>query len=135
MIVEAVRFAGQSIAELIAHAPADDPCAVVTAFTAFWKQMLLDSDYRAGCPVLALAVDHSDDNDRATLVVREVFAQWRTILSDRLRATGIDDARADTLATVAIAAAEGAVVLCRVQRSSQPLDDISAGLCALLSDA
>ena len=134
MIVEAVRFAGRSIADLLDGAPTDDPGAVVSAFTAFWRQVLFDTDHRAGCPVLALAIDSHGDDESAG-VVREVFAWWHTVLSRRLRLSGVAGERADSFTTVAIAAAEGAVVLCRVQRCAQPLDHVEAALRALITRA
>jgi hypothetical protein len=52
-----------------------------------------------------------------------------------LRAGGVTPARPRRLATMTIAAVEGAVVLCRTERSGRPLRDVGAELELLLKSA
>lgn len=132
MIVEAVRLAGDHVAGLIERTDAEDPCAVIRRLADFWRGVLADGQHRAGCPVVALAVDQRGDDPAAEQVVREVFALWQQRLAEVFTASGMDVARAGRLALLVIAAAEGAVVLCRAQRDAQPLDDICVELCALV---
>ncbi|MFD9961583.1 TetR/AcrR family transcriptional regulator [Amycolatopsis sp. NPDC058986] len=125
LITSAVGQAGEFIGGLIDQAVADgDPRAVLDGFVAFWKRSLLDSGYRAGCPIVALAVDNREDLPEAAELVREIFARWHEKLRDLLVGEGVPTDRARRLATLAVAAIEGAVILCRAERSSVPLDDV-----------
>lgn len=135
MIVEAVRLAGDHVAGLIERTGGEDPCAVVHRLADFWRGVLRGGDHRAGCPVVALAVDQRGDDPVAAQVVREVFALWQQRLAEVFTASGIEPDRAGRLATVVIAAAEGAVLLCRARGDAQPLDDVCVELCALLRQA
>jgi TetR/AcrR family transcriptional regulator, lmrAB and yxaGH operons repressor len=49
--------------------------------------------------------------------------------------SGIENGRAQRLASLVIAAIEGAVILSRTQRATQPLHDAAAELELLLRDA
>jgi TetR/AcrR family transcriptional regulator, lmrAB and yxaGH operons repressor len=133
MIGEAVRLAGDHIATVLERADTTDPCAVVRSFVTYWKQVLTESDYRAGCPVLALAVDRSDERGAADEIVRDVFVRWHTTLRTLFVTCGVAPERAGSLAHLCVAAAEGAVVLSRARASVQPLDDVADELCAALA--
>ncbi len=128
LIVDAVRLAGERIAAVIARADTRKPSTVVETFVTFWRRELVESDFRAGCPVVALAVDGRDEPD----VVTEVFALWHTTLRTLLVAAGLDLARSARLAHLCVAAVEGAILLCRARRDTVPLDDVGAELGALL---
>ena len=45
--------------ELTAGGPVDG----MREFLVMWRKIIVDSDYRAGCPVLAVAVEEPDDDD------------------------------------------------------------------------
>src|SRR5438132_14340952 len=58
LIEEATRYAGDFIAAGLAAAlAADDPAAAVKRFASFWRGLLRDSDYTAGCPVVAASLE------------------------------------------------------------------------------
>jgi hypothetical protein len=63
------------------------------------------------------------------------FKRWEDILSEALAPHVAEDERARSIATLVIAAIEGAVVLSRAQRSSEPLERVSAELERTLSEA
>jgi hypothetical protein len=56
------------------------------------------------------------------------------MLADSLRERGADARDADGLATLVVAAVEGAVVMCRAQRDTGPLDRVAARLEVLVSE-
>jgi hypothetical protein len=64
----------------------------------------------------------------------EAFQRWEQLHVANLRRHGIDDDRAQSLATLIVAAIEGAVILSRAERSSQPLERVVDELHALLRD-
>lgn len=132
LIITAVRQAGSYISALIDLAVAGgDPHAALKQFVEFWKQSLADGDYKAGCPVVALAVGTRDDLPEATEVASEIFTCWQDKMCDLLMANGIEPDRAHRLTTLALAAIEGAILLSRTQRSAEPLDEVVAELAPL----
>lgn len=133
LILEAVRVAGRHVATLIGEPGEHDPEAVVRRFLDFWEHILIDADYLAGCPVVALTVDGQAGQPAVHDLVQEIFALWQAGLEEVLTASGVERRRSARLATLVIAAAEGAVLLCRAHRSAEPLHDVCAELCALLA--
>lgn len=126
LILTAVRQAGDLLTGLIDPGPDGDPRALFDRFVSLWKQSLAHSDFTAGCPIVALAVEHRDDLPEATELVREIFAEWRQRISAILGDAGVPADRARRLAVLTVSAIEGAIVLCRAERSVAPLDDVAA---------
>ena len=136
LVEDAVRYAGEYIVGTIDRAAEDgDPVKVLRAFTAAWRRVLEDSDFRAGCPVVAVAVEAHEDESTLTAAVSDVFARWHESLVGLLRARSVSEARSRRLAMTMVAAIEGAVVLCRATRSVQPLNDVGRELETLLDEA
>ena len=100
-------------------------------FVEMWREKLIDSDYTAGCPVLAAAVGSgavgSGAVDRVdlTTVAGDIFRRWSEASRQAYIRAGFADTEASALAHTTIAALEGAVVLCRSARSLDPLDDVA----------
>jgi AcrR family transcriptional regulator len=136
MLVGAVRLAGDHITALIdGLADRHDPLEVVAAFVGFWRQALAASDFRAGCPIVAMAVDRRSAPPEVTELVREIFTTWRERIAGLVTARGVPAARAGRLATLVVAAVEGAIVLCRVEGCATPLDDVVAEVGLVLAAA
>jgi TetR/AcrR family transcriptional regulator, lmrAB and yxaGH operons repressor len=125
ILTEALRFAGEKITALIDDAVDHGGISLVGEFVDFWERTLLGSDFTAGCPVVAAAIGSADDDPALTDVAGEIFARWRAALTRAFRSDGFDEADATSLAVTAIAALEGAVVLCRSTRSAGPLRDVA----------
>jgi AcrR family transcriptional regulator len=133
LVLGAARQAGDFITRMVDEAAAGgDARQVMGRFIAFWKHSLTDTDYRAGCPVVALAVDSREDIPDAAELVREIFARWQVSLSDLLVADGFSAERAQRLATLVVASVEGAIILARARRDLSSLDDVLAEIAPLL---
>ena len=126
ILTEALRFAGDAITATTEGAQGGIP--LVRNFVEFWEHSLAESDFNAGCPVVAAAIGSADDDPALSLVAGEIFDRWRAALSRAFVADGFDDADAGSLAVTCIAALEGAVVLCRSTRSADPLRDVAQQL-------
>ncbi len=136
LVEEAVGLAGEHVSGLIVEAArGGSPVAVVDRFVAMWREQLVESGFRDGCPVLAVAVESDDEHPQLTDTVAEVFGRWHDLLEALLVDAGLAAGRADRLATFVIASVEGALVLSRAQRRTGPLDDVGAELRALLTTA
>lgn len=133
---EAVAWAAAAIAERLDEALAQerDAAGVLRAFLAPWREVLERSDFRAGCPLVAITVE-TGVPPALTAAVADAFDGWRELLAARLRRAGIPPARARTLATLTLSAIEGAVLLCRAQRDTAPLDAVAAELARAIEAA
>jgi AcrR family transcriptional regulator len=109
-----------------------DPHAAVASFVRFWKRLLVGSVFRAGCGVLAVVVDSRPDVPEAVEGARVIFERWHQGLTGLLVADGYAPPRAARLATLMVAAIEGAIVLCRARGDVAPLDDVAAEIDLLL---
>lgn len=72
-----------------------------------------------GCPLnnLTLELSLADPDFRAEMA--KTFAQWETVLAQRIRADGLRDA--DSTAVLVIAAYSGAMAMAKAEQSSEPL--------------
>lgn len=132
---EAVRYAGDYLgAGVRASTRDDDPGAPVRAFLGWWRRVLVRSDFRAGCPIVAVTVE-SPLPDRLAEAAAAAFRRWEGDLTAGLVSAGAPRPRAARLATLIVAAVEGATVLCRAERSLAPLDDVTAELEELIAAA
>lgn len=122
---EALEYAGLEITTAIDEAAGESAAALLRLFVKFWEQSLIDSDYSAGCPVLAAAVGSGEDEQQLTSVAGEIFSRWREASKQAYVREGFEPADATALADTTISAMEGAVVLCRSTRSLEPLHDVA----------
>ena len=133
---ETIRWAGASIGGLVDRsASAGDPVRMVRDFVALWRTQLDRSDFGAGCPVAAAAVESADELPGLVAVAGEQFARWQAAFAGCLRGAGVRRARAARLATLAIASIEGAIVLCRAAHDIAPLDRVGRELELVVRDA
>ena len=136
LITEATRYAGDAVANLMTEAVEqhDDPVAAVDAIIGFWRTVLYDSDFAAGCPVIAATLE-SDHSPAARDAAREAFERWEQIYTEMLTRAGVREERALSLGSTAISAVEGAVILSRAQHSNGPLERVVEELRKLFHDA
>ncbi len=131
LCAEAVRWADDQVGADLRQAMAAGAAAGLRTFLNSWRTTLTDHGFERGCPVLAVAVQQ-DCDDAARDAAVFAFSNWTAALSTALRDEGMDHARAADLATLIVAAVEGAVAMCRAERSVQPLDVVGAQLQRLL---
>jgi AcrR family transcriptional regulator len=137
LATEAIRYQGDFVARSLRKELEAGPGAGLRAFLALWRKIVVDTDFHAGCPVLAVAIEEppGDEIPPALAVAAEVFEMWESLLSDSLREHGVQAEEAEQLATLVVAAVEGTVALCRAKRSIKPLDQTAEQLQALLDSA
>jgi TetR/AcrR family transcriptional repressor of lmrAB and yxaGH operons len=135
MVLDAVRMVGDRISRSLKDPADPDPQLVLDELAAFWRRHLLRTEYRGGCPVVALAVGGAELIANGEQLVADIFETWQISLMGLLTDRGVGAERSRRLAALVLSAIQGAVVLCRVQRSSAALDDVVAELSELLSRA
>ena len=136
LIDEAVAMAGDLMTGVIdAAMQAEDPVAAIDAFFALWRDRLVDSEFRSGCPIVAVAVDSNDDAPQLTRSAGAVFARWQAAFTALFQRHGLPEDRSRRLAALVVAAEEGAVVMCRAQQSTAPMEAASIEIHDLLVHA
>jgi TetR/AcrR family transcriptional regulator, lmrAB and yxaGH operons repressor len=125
LLTEALQFAGEAITELIDEAATKGGMYLVKQFVVFWEELLLESDFAAGCPVVAAAIGCAGEEPQLTTVAGSIFSHWRDALTRAFISDGFEDADAASLAIMCIASMEGAVVLCRSTRSVDPMREVA----------
>jgi AcrR family transcriptional regulator len=135
LLCEAVDYAGEHVAAIISEAPGS--VELLDTLLDKYRRQLLESDFRAGCPIVAVSVEAGEESDRermAPVVERAaaVFDRWSDLIAARFIADGMPPDRAGELAMLATAALEGAIVLARVRRDLTPLDVVHRQLRNLL---
>ncbi|MER6953981.1 TetR/AcrR family transcriptional regulator [Streptomyces sp. NPDC000618] len=136
LVEEAVELAGDFMAGVIEAAmQADDPVAGIDTFFTVWRDQLVKSRFRAGCPIVAVAVETNDEAPHLARSAGAAFAGWQEALTAMLRRHGLAEDRSRRLAALVVAAEEGAVVMCRAQQSSAPIEAVATEIHDLLVHA
>jgi AcrR family transcriptional regulator len=125
LLCEAVDYAGDHVGAIITEA--EGSLELLDTLIDKYRRQLLDTDFRAGCPIVAVSVEAGEQHDRermAPVIERAAaaFDRWTELIARRFVADGIPPDQATELAVVATAAIEGAIVLARVSRDLTPLD-------------
>jgi AcrR family transcriptional regulator len=125
LLCEAVDYAGEHVGAIITEA--EGGLELLDTLVDKYRRQLLDSDFRAGCPIAAVSVEAGEEQDRermAPVIERAaaVFDRWTELIAQRFLADGIPPDQAGGLAVLATSAIEGALLLARVRRDLAPLD-------------
>ena len=126
----AVQLVAGYVARRQQACAATTPAGVLACFIGMWREVVEASGGAAGCAIAGTAIDA--ENDTLVAVARAAFHQWIEVLAAQFAAVGIDRRQAVPLATTVVAALEGALILCRTERSAAPLDAVAAELARLL---
>jgi AcrR family transcriptional regulator len=121
LLREATDYAGAYVEGRIEAGAAAGPLAAIDRLVDEYRANLLASDFRAGCPVVAVAVE-ADEGPDLREHARDAFDRWRRALARGLVAEGVDAGRADELALHVIATFEGALILARAYADLAPLE-------------
>jgi len=135
LVEEATRYAGDIVASLAeSEVDRNDPLAGLKSIGAFWRGVLNNTDFAAGCPVVAASLEPRG-LPGAREAACDTFERFQDVHVQLLRRAGVSEARARSLAATAVSAVEGAIILSRAQRSSRPLDSTLDELTDLFTEA
>jgi AcrR family transcriptional regulator len=115
---EAIRVSGKTY-ELLIPAVFDVAPDLVTGVRMFFAGAaahLVETDYADACPIATIALEVSSSSEPMREACADVFESWIAAGSERF-----DVERARELTIALIAALEGAFVLARALRSTEPL--------------
>lgn len=112
------------IAEVLDGAPT--PGEGVARIIGVLSKGLAGSGFTSGCPVATTALDAASSREQVRRACDDAVFGWQRTLTTHLSAHGIADP--DTVATVVIAAVEGALLLARIRQDLAPLTAVAAHL-------
>jgi TetR/AcrR family transcriptional repressor of lmrAB and yxaGH operons len=126
LVDAAIELASERALSVLEALRGSQPKAVTQAFIDLWRAVLVRSDLRAGCAVLAVTVgtDSPDLLEHAA----SVFRAWRRRLAELYVEGGMEPRAAEQLATTLVAATEGAVVVSRAEQSLQAFELVGKAL-------
>ena len=128
-----VRRISAVLAALTREAPG--PVEAMRAYVRGAAEELAGSNYLFGCPVAPVILDLPDPGSPLAEACREAMEEWCGIYEATLAAAGVPAERAASLATMAVASLEGALLLARARRDVAPLDRIADEMEVLISGA
>jgi TetR/AcrR family transcriptional repressor of nem operon len=103
-----------------------DPIERVFGVLHGYRELLIASDWREGCPIGNLALELSATHPAARRLIAENFSAWRDAVAECLRRAADRlpaGVRPDQLALFVLTLMEGAVMLARTYRSIEPYDN------------
>jgi AcrR family transcriptional regulator len=115
LLREAVDYAGRYVERRLERG--DDPLAALDELFDEYCANLVASGFRAGCPVVAVAVESELRDD-----AMGAFERWRRALARGFEQVAIAGERADDLAVMTLASFEGGLILGRAYRDTGPLE-------------
>jgi AcrR family transcriptional regulator len=120
---EAIRVSGALYEQLIPAVldPAPDPVTGVRNFFAGAAEHLRETDYADACPIATVALEVSSSSETMREACADVFQSWIDAGAARFEAAGASTKTARELTIAMVCALEGAFVLSRALRSTEPL--------------
>lgn len=128
IVREAAQMAAEAMTSVVAGLSELPPVQGLRAFLGVWREMLSGSDFQSGCPVAAVTVSGTAADSELLDLVAATFVHWQSLCAAALRRGGVGGDEADRIGMLAVAAIEGAIIMCRAARSLEPLDVVGAEL-------
>lgn len=130
LIAAAVAERGAAALAQLHNLTNAEPVDLVRSFVQAWRALLQHFDFAVGCSLVGATVGGAPDDVRSGAAAQ--FRSWRAGMAEAFRSRGLNAEDAGDLAATVLAACEGAVVLCRAERSLQPLDAVERQLIRLI---
>ena len=129
---DAIRWTSERVLAHQRACRATTASCVLSCFIDMWRQVVVASKGAAGCVVAGVAIDTVAEAPGLIDVVRATFRSWSALLTEQLMAVGVPARRASAIAVSTVASMEGALILCRAEGTSEPLETVAAELMRLL---
>jgi AcrR family transcriptional regulator len=133
---EVIRRSGQMYFELFEAIfdAAPDAVTGVGDFFAGAAAVLRATDYADACPIATVALEVASTSEPLRQATADVFESWIAGAAARLAGAGIEADQARKLAVFLIASLEGAFVLSRAMRSTEPVEIAGAAATAAVME-
>ncbi len=121
LLREATGFSEEYVARRLQRAGGGGALAAIDGLYDHYCETLRATDFRGGCPVVAVAIEVPEEGPGLRDAAQAAFERWQTALAEAFETAGIESARAQELATLILAGFEGALILSRTYRDLAPL--------------
>jgi AcrR family transcriptional regulator len=134
---EVIERSGRFFAKLVGDVLAGEPDLLggVEACFAGAAETLRSTDYADACPIACVALEVASTNERLRKATAKVMEGWVQGATAWFVAGGLDDATARELGANLIMSLEGAFLLGRATRSTEPLEVAGRGVSELVRRA
>ena len=131
----AVRFAGARVARTLEQLYQQhvSTAALMKAYGRLLVGWMAESGFSDGCPITTTLLETAPASPPITAAGREAFGSWQDVLVRSLARDGFSSTEARRMATLTIAALEGALILARVEQSAKPITEVFDALADVLS--
>jgi TetR/AcrR family transcriptional repressor of lmrAB and yxaGH operons len=133
LIEEAIQWSSDRMLAVSRGTSANTPSEVMNQFIDLWRQGLESTDGVPGYLVANAVFDLGTDDVEAIAIIRETVRSWIRLLAEQLAGARVPPDRAAAIAQIALTCMEGAIIMCRVEGDTSPLDCIAAELLQLLT--
>ncbi len=132
--IEAIRYSGRLFARDLERIAAESPSlnGYFQALGVLSKRDLIVSDYDAGCPVAATALDVPNDEHDILAACAIAFGLWSDAVADGLQKHGVHHDRAAKLGPFFVNTLLGATMSARAMRDTVVIDDALGQLRTLI---
>jgi TetR/AcrR family transcriptional repressor of lmrAB and yxaGH operons len=116
---------------LLAQSP--DPIAALRQWMTGATARLRDTGFECGCPLATVALESTTHDPQLRAALGRAFARMRDRIAQSLEQGGESPESAQGLAALIVAAYEGGLLQARVAQSTQPIEQATDTLLALLT--
>jgi TetR/AcrR family transcriptional repressor of lmrAB and yxaGH operons len=131
--VEAVQYAAglvsQSLRKLAERH--SQPAGMVQEYGTLLAGFIAKSGYEDGCPITSILLELSTASPQVAEAGRAAFAEWAGIYRTKLTDAGLEPQKAASLALLTVTSYQGALLLAKVQCSSDPILRVAEQLAEL----
>jgi TetR/AcrR family transcriptional repressor of lmrAB and yxaGH operons len=137
LVVAAINEVGSVVLQRIQEnlALIDNPADAIRSFMTSIAHNVEKTEYKTGGPITTVAMEAAATSERLREACQQIYADWQRAFADKLSSGGLPESRASRIAALVIAAIEGSVLLCRTQRSPQPMIEVAAEIATLVAAA
>lgn len=113
----------------------DGPIEAVELFCHFYIEEMSRGNFQRGCPIATVTLETAATVDPIQKACESGFTQMVAVISAMLQAKDIRYSQAQELAVFTISAIEGALIMCKAQRNTEPLRIVQINLRKQLEEA
>ncbi len=119
----AVHTSSEKIIVSLNHITDSTPDSIkaISMFCDYYIQEMEDGNFQRGCPLATVTLETAATIDPIQIECHLGFNNMTALFTDILQTEGITSEQARALAILTISAIEGALILCKAQRSTEPL--------------
>ena len=134
---EVIRRSGQMYFDLVMAVfdAAPDPVSGARDVFLGAAEVLKATDYADACPIATVALEVASRSEPLRIATADVFESWIRGAAQRTSAAGVPSERARELSMLLIMALEGAFILSRAMRSTEPLEVAGAAVAGIVAAA